>query len=313
VNTTTPLRRIAWRLLAAVGVLWGAATLAFVAMHVTAGDAAIAILGGPDALPTPQVLERVRRDYGLDQPLHVQYAQYLVRLLGGDLGESYRLRAPVARLVTEQLGPTLQLAGWSMLLAFPLAVAAALLTAGRTPRLTQAASGFELVVSSTPPFVLGILLLLVFSFQLRWFPASGNRSAASQVLPALTVALPLAALMAQVLRQELEGVLEQPFITMARARGLSEAGVRLGHALRHALIPVVTLAGFLLGTVLASAVVVETLFARQGIGRLMLDATTNKDIPLVLGITLLSAAAYVAINLVVDLINAWIDPRATTA
>ena len=160
------------------------------------------------------------------------------------------------------------------------------------------------MISSAPSFVIGIVLLLVFSFHWHWLPPSGSVGWRSLVLPSVALALPVAAVLTQLLRQSLEDTLEQPFIAMARARGLSETAVRLRHALRHALVPLVTLAG---------AVVIELLFARQGIGRLMLDATSNKDVPMVLGVTLLAAAVYVLVNLAVDLINRWIDPRADQA
>lgn len=307
----SPLRRIIWRLLAGVLVLWGAATLTFVGLNVTGGDPALAILGGPEAVPTAEALAQVRREYGLDQPLIVQYGQYLGRLAQGDLGESYRLRIPVAQAIGEHLGATLQLAIWAALVAVLLAIAVAVLTARRRPWVGSLSSGTELVLSSMPSFVLGILLLLVFSFQLRLFPPSGSSGWKTMVLPILTLALPVAAVLAQVLRQELEDILEQPFITMARARGLSEAGVRLGHALRHALIPLVTLSGFILASLLGGAVITETLFARQGVGRLMLDAANTKDVPMVLGITLLAALIYVVVNLIVDLLLPLIDPRVT--
>ena len=307
----SPLRRIIWRLLAGVLVLWGAATLTFVGLNVTGGDPALAILGGPEAVPTAEALAQVRLEYGLDQPLIVQYGQYLGRLAQGDLGESYRLRIPVAQAIGEHLGATLQLAIWAALVAVLLAIAVAVLTARRRPWVGSLSSGTELVLSSMPSFVLGILLLLVFSFQLRLFPPSGSSGWKTMVLPILTLALPVAAVLAQVLRQELEDILEQPFITMARARGLSEAGVRLGHALRHALIPLVTLSGFILASLLGGAVITETLFARQGVGRLMLDAANSKDVPMVLGITLLAALIYVVVNLIVDLLLPLIDPRVT--
>lgn len=307
----SPLRRIIWRLLAGVLVLWGAATMTFVGLNVTGGDPALAILGGPEAVPTAEALAQVRREYGLDQPLIVQYGQYLGRLAQGDLGESYRLRIPVAQAIGDHLGATLQLAIWAALVAVLLAIAVAVLTARRRPWIGSLSSGIELVLSSMPSFVLGILLLLVFSFQLRLFPPSGSSGWKTMVLPILTLALPVAAVLAQVLRQELEDILEQPFITMARARGLSEAGVRLGHALRHALIPLVTLSGFILASLLGGAVITETLFARQGVGRLMLDAANTKDVPMVLGITLLAALIYVVVNLIVDLLLPLIDPRVT--
>lgn len=304
------MKRIFWRLVASIGVLWGAATLTFVSLNVTGGDTALAILGGQNALPTPEVLARVRSEYGLDQPLSIQYLQYLGRLAQGDLGESYRLHIPVSRAIGQQLGATIQLSAWAALLAVSQAVVVAITTAKRARWIGALSSGSELVLLSMPTFVLGILLLLVFSFQLQLLPPAGTRGWQSLVLPTITLALPIGASLSQVLRQELEDILEQPFIVMARARGLSEAGVRLGHALRHALIPLVTLSGFIFATLLGGAVITETLFARQGVGRLMIEAATNKDVPLVLGITLLAAVIYVLVNLVVDVLNALIDPRA---
>ena len=302
-------KRIALRLLAGLGVLWGAATLTFLAVNFSGGDTALAILGGPEALPTPELLAQVRVEYGLDQPLIVQYGNYLARLLQGDLGESYRLRIPVAQAISEQIGATLQLSFTAALLAVVLALVCAIWTAKRSRWVRSVASGTELVLSSAPSFVIGILLLLVFSFYWHWLPPSGSVGWRSLILPSIALALPVAAVLTQLLRQSLEDTLEQPFIAMARARGLSETAVRLRHALRHALVPLVTLAGFIFASLLGGAVVIELLFARQGIGRLMLDATTNKDVPMVLGVTLLAAAIYVLVNLAVDLINRWIDPR----
>lgn len=307
------VRRMLWRVLGSLVVLWGAATLTFVGLNVSAGDPALAILGGPDAVPTPEVLEQVRREYGLDQPLIVQYGRYLGRLAEGDLGESYRLRVPVTKVIGQQVGATVELALWAALLAVLLSITVATLTAKRARWINSLSSGTELVLSSMPAFVLGILLLLLFSFQFRLLPPSGSNGWKTLILPTLTLALPVAAVLTQVLRQELEDILEQPFIVMARARGLSEAGVRLGHALRHALIPLVTLSGFILASLLGGAVITETLFARQGVGRLMLEASTSKDVPMVLGITLLAALVYVVVNLLVDLLNTLIDPRVADA
>jgi peptide/nickel transport system permease protein len=304
------LKRISLRLLAGIGVLWGAATLTFLAVNFSGGDTALAILGGPEALPTPELLARVRAEYGLDDPLIVQYGHYIARLAHGDLGESYRLRIPVLQAISEQIGATIQLSISAAVLAVMLALVCAILTAHRSRWVRSVASGSELVISSAPSFVIGILLLLVFSFNWHWLPPSGSVGWRSLILPSVALALPVAAVLTQLLRQSLEDTLEQPFIAMARARGLSDTAVRLRHALRHALVPLVTLAGFIFASLLGGAVVIELLFARQGIGRLMLDATSNKDVPMVLGVTLLAAAVYVVVNLAVDLINRWIDPRA---
>ncbi|WP_373990795.1 ABC transporter permease [Duganella sp. BuS-21] len=306
------LRTLLVKLLGALAVMLGAASLAFAAISLTGGDTALAILGGEDAQPSPQAIAQVRIDYGLDQPLPVQYLHYVGRLLQGDLGTSYRLNTPVTELIWQQLGYTVTLsltaAGVSVLLAVTLAT----LTAGRgrsRNRLRQTVSGFELILTSAPGFVLGLLLLLLFSFRLHWLPASGSDGWRALVLPALTLALPMTPWLAQILRQELDDILEQPFIAMARARGMGEAAVRLRHALRHALVSLVTLSGFILGTLLAGTAVVETLFARRGIGRLMVDATAGKDIPLVLGITLLSAFLYAVVHILVDASYVLIDPR----
>ena len=307
------LKLALWRLLSGVGVLCGAATITFLALNLTSGDMAIAILGGPDALPTPEVLAQVRKDYGLDDPLPVQYLHYLGRLGSGDLGESYRLKAPVLEIIAPLIGPTATLAFWAGLTAILTSVIVAILTARRAPWIRSLASGTELVLTSAPSFVLGIGLLFAFAFQLHLFPVAGSEGWRSLVLPVLTLAIPAAAMLTQVLRQELEEVLEQPFITMARARGMSDAGVRLLHALRHALTSLITLSGFIFAFLLGGAVITENLFARQGLGRLMVEATTNSDVPIVLGVTLLAALVYVLINLVVDVLNAVVDPRTTVA
>jgi len=193
------------------------------------------------------------------------------------------------------------------------AIAIAVSTARRANWIRSLFSGAELIGSSTPIFVVGIVLLLLFSFRLHWLPSSGQQGWRSLVLPIITLAVPMVAVLTQVLRHEIEEVLEQPFIITARARGMSEVGVRLVHALRHALLPLVTLAGNFFGFLLGGTVITETLFAREGVGRLVADATTNKDVPLVLGTTLLAASVYVVVNLVVDLLNTAFNHRARPA
>jgi len=303
------LKRVLARLLGGLLVLWGAASLTFIAINISGGDPALAVLGGPEAMPTAEIMQQVRSEYGFDQPLIVQYGRYIGRLAQGDLGDSYRLRIPVARAIGQQIGATAQLAVCAAIVAVLFSLAAALLTAGRSRTVAAVSSGSELVLSSIPTFVLGILLLLIFSFQLRLLPPTGSQGWKTLILPTLTLALPVSAVLTQVLRQELENILEQPFIVTARARGLSEAGILIGHALRHALTPLITLSGFVFATLLGGAVITENLFARQGVGRLMLSAVGDKDVPMVLGITLLAALIYVVINLVVDTVNAFVDPR----
>ncbi|MFG1699585.1 ABC transporter permease [Nonomuraea sp. NPDC049309] len=299
---------IGWRLLAGLGVLWGAATLTFLVVHFTPGDPAEAVVGGEGAAPTPEVLAQVRAEYGLDRPWYEQYLSHLWRIAHGDFGTSYRLHTPVTQAIGEQAAATVELAVAAAVTGLFLAIAIALVTAGRR-RWRGLASVVELVAASTPTFWLGIVLLTVFSFGLRLLPSTGGQGFASLVLPALCLALPIAGVLGHVLREALEEVLEEPFIVSARARGLSDTVVRLRHALRHALTPLVTMTGFWVGALLGGAVVTETLFTRQGIGRLLVSAVNAKDLPLVLGVVLLSALVYVLVNLLVDLLYLVIDPR----
>lgn len=301
------------RFIAGLVVLWAAATLNFLMMHLTGGDTAIAILGGPDAMPTATQIARVRAEYGLDQPLIVQYGDFLHKLALGDLGESYRLRIPVADAIAEQLWPTITLAFSAAVTALLLAVLIAVTTARRGKLVREVASTGELLVIAMPTFVIGLALLMAFAVYLPIFPVANAPGWRGLVLPTLSLALPVAAMLAQVLRQELEDVLEQPFILTARSRGLSDMATRLQHALRHAATPVITLSGFVLATLLGGAAVTEALFARPGIGRLMVEATSATDVPVVVGVTLFGALVYVIANLIVDVVGALIDPRTAAA
>jgi peptide/nickel transport system permease protein len=305
-------KRIGRRLLAGVGVLWGAGTAAFFTLHGTAGDAVLSTVSGQGADPTQAVLDQVRHDYGLDLPLWRQYLNFLGRLLRGDLGESYQQRMPVARAIGAQLGQTVQLAAGATVVAIVLAVAIAVLTAKRRRWVRAGTGGFEVLIAATPTFVIGLVLLIIFSIGLHLFPVSGQEGFSSLVLPTLTLALPMVAVLSQVLRAELEDVLEQPFILTARARGMRDVAVRLRHALRHALVQLVTMSGYLIGSLLGGTVITESLFNRQGLGLLMLVATTNKDIPMVVGVVMFSALVYVVVNLVVDILYPVIDPRVVT-
>ena len=307
------LRRVLTRLAVGIGVLWGAATLTFLAVYLIPGDTALLILGGPDARPTAETLAQVRADYLLDQPFIVQYGSYLGNLLQGDLGQSYRLRLPVTEAIGQQIGATAALAAAAVVVALPLTFAVAILSAHRAPWIRSVVSGVEVVFAATPTFIIGFALLIVFSFTLRWLPIGGNQGPTALVLPALTLALAIFGTLSQVLRNELEDVLEQPFILTARSRGMRDLPVRIRHALRHAAIPVMTMSGFVVAALLGGSVVVETLFSRQGIGSLTLASVYNKDLPVIIGIVLLAAAVYVVVNLVIDLLYTLIDPKVVTA
>ncbi|MER6989006.1 ABC transporter permease [Saccharopolyspora hirsuta] len=302
------LRFVLRRVLAGAVVIWAAATLAFLAIRLVPGSAVDAVLG-PGTAATPQLRQQILAETGLDQPVLVQYLRYAGDLLTGDLGHSYQQSQPVSRLLSGQVWPTVELALAALGTALVLAVLAAVLTAGRGRFGRAAASTVELVAVSTPPFWLGMVLVAVFSFGLSWFPAVGAQGVEGLVLPAVALAVPLAGVLAQVIRQELEAAEVKPFALTARARGLSETALLLRHTLRHALLPVTTLSGWVLGSLFGGAVLVENIFARPGLGRVLVDAVSSRDIPVVLALVVLAAAAFVVINIVVDLLHPIIDPR----
>ncbi|HHG8771739.1 TPA: ABC transporter permease [Raoultella planticola] len=297
------------RLLTIVAVLWGAATLSFIAVKLIPGDPVSIIIGGGDAVVDPAFRAELVRQFGLDQPLWIQYLRYCGQALSGDLGASYQFRQPVASVIASALQQTLPLALSALLLALTLAVINALATAGRRHRLRGLFSGLELAVLSTPVYWIGILLLTVFSFKLQWFPITGNDGIASLVLPAIALSLPLTAVFSQVLRDGLEEALALPFALTVRTRGVSETWLRLRHALRHGALALSTLTGTLLAGVLGGSILTETVFGRAGIGQITLLAIENRDMPLVLGIVMFSAFLFVIINLTLDALYLLIDPR----
>ncbi len=304
------LRRIALRLGGVVLVVWGAATAGFIALRLIPGDP-VDVMLGVHAQVGEEVRAQIRADWGLDQPPLLQYVNYLGRLLRGDLGESYQLRSSVADVLSQQALPTVQLTALALLFALVLAVAAALLARG--PRAQRLVSLVELFVVSSPTFWIGLVLLAVFSFQLQWFPVTATAGFASLVLPALTLALPVAGIISQVLRQGLDAAEAQPFSTTARARGLSRAGLVLRHSLRHAAADSLTLTGYLVGSLLGGAVLVETVFARQGLGGVAIRAILGRDVPVVLGIIVYAAIVFALLNLIVDLSYRLLDPRLRVA
>lgn len=295
------------RLGTGLAVLWAAATASYVALLLAPGDTVDILVGdGPD---TPEIRAGIVAEWGLDRPQIVQYLAYLWRLLHGDLGRSYQQQRGVGEILATQVGPTAQLTLAAAATGVALAGVIAIVTAGRGRWLRGAASAAELVAVSVPPFLIGIVLLSVFSFTLGWFPVSGAQGPQALVLPALALGLPIAGVLGQVLRGGLERALEQPFAVTARARGLTERALVARHALRHALIPAVTLAGWFTGTLLGGAVITEVLFGRPGLGQVAMQAVTGRDMPVVMAVVLLSAVVYVTISTLLDLAYRVIDPR----
>lgn len=304
------IRRLLGLAASVVITLWGAATLAFLAFRVIPGDP-VSVMLGPQAQVSEAVKASIRADLGLNQPPWEQYLLYVGRLLRGDLGESYQLRMPVTDVIGGQLAATLQLSALALLIAIVLALAVALLARGSVARAV--AAGIELVVLSSPVFWIGLVLLSVFAFALGWFPVSGSQNPATLVLPAVTLALPVAALLGQVLRDGLMQAERMPFAETVRARGAGPAWFTLRHGLRHGAAGAITLAAFLTGSVLGGAVLVETVFARPGLGRVTLTAISDRDLPVITGIILLSALVFVIVNVTVELVQPLIDPRLRTA
>jgi len=299
-------RSVAGRLGGSVVVAWGSTTAAFVALHALPGNIADILAGDLDY---PGLREAIAAEWGLDRSLAAQYVDFVRRIALGDFGTSYELRRPVADVVASQLWPTLQLAAAAGVLALLIAVGVAVLTAGRGRLPRAVASLVELVFASTPVFWLGILLLMGFSFTLQWLPVSGAAGWQALVLPAVTLALPTAGLLTQVLREAMEKTLEQPFVVTVRARGLGEWRLRTRHVLRHAALPLMTLGGWIIGGLLGGAVITEKVFGRPGLGTVTLNAVLSHDVPIVLAVVLLAAFVHVAASTLLDLLYVLIDPR----
>ncbi|WP_394552673.1 ABC transporter permease [Agromyces sp. MMS24-JH15] len=296
------------RLAALVAVAWAAATVSFLALELLPGDPVDALLG-PNVGATPQLRETIREDLGLDQPLAVRYVAFLGRLAVLDLGRSYRLGRPVAELLAEKLPPTLELAAAATVVVAVIALAITVLGGAARPSGRRIVSGIALVGSSTPAFWVGLVLLGVFSFQLRLLPATGSGSPAALVLPAVTLGLPIGCVLGQVMLRSLEDAEARPFWATVRARGRSRTAAVVRHGLRHATIPAMTLAGWAVAGFVGGAVLIETVFARAGLGRALVDAVVTRDVPVITGIVLVSAIGFAVATTVVESLAPIVDPR----
>jgi ABC-type dipeptide/oligopeptide/nickel transport system permease component len=296
------------RILAVVPVLFGVTLAVFSMLFLVPGDPVKIMLA--EFVTTPDQIAQMRAQLHLDEPVLKQYGRFVGNALRGDLGVSIRSRRPVAAEITENIGSTGQLALASMLVAIGLGVPLGLVAAlGRNSWLDVAAMVVALLGVAMPSFWLGFLLIFVFSLHLGWLPATGGGDLPHLVMPAVALGMIAAAIIARLTRSSMLEVLGQDYVRTARAKGLGSGSVVVRHALRNALIPVVTVFGLQFGNLLAGAVIVETVFSRPGLGRLIVGGILAKDFPLVQGTVLFVAAAYVLINVVVDVAYAYVDPR----
>jgi len=300
------MRAVLQRLTSSLVVLFGVTVLTFVVAFVIPSDPARTV-AGPKA--DPQTLAVIRRDLGLDRPLPAQYAQYVWRLLHGDFGRSYLTRQPVVHAIAERLPATAFLALVALAVSACGGVAVGCFTAlQRRPAIDLVTLTASLAALSLPAFWLGMLLLYVLGYRLRWFPLGGY-GLYHVVLPAGALALGGAAYYARVVHTNLRSVLAEEFVRTARAKGLSPMRVYGKHALRNALLPLVTLLGLDFAGLMSGVVLTETVFNWPGLGRLAVEAVFNQDIPLIMGTVLFSALLVVGVNVVVDLVYGLIDPR----
>ena len=303
------------RALLTLPVLWVVVSVVFLLIHLVPGDPIVQMLGEG---ATPADVVALRHSYGLDAPLSQQYGHYWHGVLHADLGQSLRLRRPVLSLVLERYPYTLALTAAALLLGAALSIPAGVASAVHRGRATDRVLGIvSLVGLSFPNFALGPILILVFSIQLGWLPVSGAGTTGDDVgvvllhlvLPAVTLGLSLAAILTRIVRSALLEELSQDYIRTARAKGLSERTVLYRHALPNALLPILTVLGLQFGSLLAGAIVTETIFSWPGLGRLTLSAISNRDYALVQGCLLAIGMSYVLVNLLTDLAYTLVDPR----
>jgi len=295
------------RLLLTIPVILGVSTLVFLFIHFIPGDPVQVMLGESARVAD---VEKLRRGLGLDRPLQEQYLLFLKGLVTGNLGTSIHTGQPILTSILQRYPATLQLMISAMTVALLLAIPLGVISASKQYSLLDNGSMFcALLGISMPNFWLGPLLILLFSIQLNWLPVSGRGSLRHLILPAVTLGIHLMAILTRMTRSSVLEILHEDYITTARSKGLRELVVIFKHALRNALIPVITIIGFQCGALLSGALITETIFAWPGLGRLTITAIQKRDYPLVQGCVLVISLSYVFVNLLTDLAYAWADPR----
>ena len=294
-------------------VLWAAFTLSFILLQVLPGDAILIKFQNPDMGLSPAQIADMRAAYGADLPLWRQYLHTLGNFLRGDLGYSIQNGVPVSALLAANLPATLQLAvlgfALALLLALAIAFVSNLIGFGW---LKSALQSLPALFVSVPTFWLGIVLIQIFSFRLKLVPIINPGEWVGLLLPIATLAIPISAPLAQILIRSIDSVQTQPFVAVARAKGASRSGVLWRHVARNAMLPVLTIAGILFGELIAGALITETVFGRSGLGQLTQQAVVNQDVAVLQAVVMISAAAFVILNLLVDLLFPLLDPRLKT-
>jgi peptide/nickel transport system permease protein len=295
------------RALISLVAIWGAVTLVYLVIRLVPGDP-IALMSEDDI--SVEAREEIRQLYGLDRPIIVQYAEYLPRVATLDLGDSLVSRRPAVELVLQRLPATLQMAFSAMAIAVVVGVPAGILAGRHSGGIAdRVVSSLSLVGQSLPSFWVGIMLLLVFARVLHWLPSMGSGSILHLILPAVTLALPLIAILARMVRQGVVEVIDSAYVEAARGKGFSEGFIMRRHILRNTMIPVITIIGLQLGDLLTGSVIVETIYSWPGIGNLLISSIFRRDYPVVQAVMLLVAIVFVGVNLVVDLVYGYLDPR----
>lgn len=295
------------RFLLTLPAVWLVVSLVFLMIHIVPGDPVEQMLGEGAA---PGQIEQLRHTLGLDQPILRQYGHYLSQTLRGDFGQSFKFQAPVRRIIFERYPATLQLAFLALLVCAAIGIPAGVLAAHRRGHASDRAIGvLTLFGLAMPNFALGPLLMTLFSIKLGWLPVSGRGGPLHFILPAVTLGTALAAILTRMVRGAMLEELSSDYVRTARAKGLSTFSVLTHHALRNALIPIITILGLQFGTLLAGTIVTETIFSWPGIGRLTVQAISSRDYPLLQGCILIIALSYVIVNLLTDFLYAFIDPR----
>lgn len=290
-----------------IPTVMGAITLVFFLLHIIPGDP-VEVMLGETARQADK--EKLKEELGLNLPLHVQYGRFIMGVVQGDLGDSYFYRRPVTRVIAERIPATIELALAALLVAGLIAIPLGIVAALRENTVLDNASVlFSLLGVSMPNFWLGPLLIILFSIELGWFPVSGRGGLGNLVLPAVTLGTALAAILSRMTRSSLLERLGEEYLNVARAKGLPEWKVILKHALRNALIPIITVMGLQFGALLSGAIITENVFSWPGIGTLLINAIEARDYPLVQGCVLFISLSYVLVNLLTDLFYGWVDPR----